>query len=425
MAVVEALDIDEETKELFKAFIANNPEVVLKKLTFDGKSDGDIRVEGPWGDLSLDLFLFHMNVHKAANLLNSVKLPRLLSAIHHLEDNLLEVIWTARRLADNRHDVKDRSFAFKYKDIDYSCRFGEASEHLLFISDCAIFRQSSSTIYRNLSSFKAFQEESSELKKARDFGKPRSFYISSFDLDEEESVEFLQHLNFYMSYYDSETPTVLLHLSESSKTSFNRYVRGDFPSIITARPLDTNLLSFWGAMRTSNPMMDFVIAYRIIEYASIHFVEHDVLSKINRVISSPRFGADKSKDLEEIAFIVNVKVEENQRIRSLIRKCCSPERLWKEIESNRFAFSKDILFDGVFVQKALVTSKESFETFEKNWNFLIGEAIRRLRNALSHGKDMETAGVITPTLRNLELLRPWVHLITIIAGDVILFKDVA
>lgn len=54
----------------------------------------------------------------------------------------------------------------------------------------------------------------------------------------------------------------------------------------------------------------------------------------------------------------------------------------------------------------------------------VSDAFRKIRNALSHGKDQETTGVIRPTPKNVNLFQPWVHLISAAAGEVVLYKDV-
>ena len=72
---------------------------------------------------------------------------------------------------------------------------------------------------------------------------------------------------------------------------------------------------------------------------------------------------------------------------------------------------------------ALVTTSDNETTFCGNGMIKLCHALRKLRNTLSHGKDQETAGVITPTARNFYLLAPWIHLIATAAGEVMLFKD--
>lgn len=53
----------------------------------------------------------------------------------------------------------------------------------------------------------------------------------------------------------------------------------------------------------------------------------------------------------------------------------------------------------------------------------ITRSLRDIRNALSHGRDQRTSSVIVPSSRNLHYLQPWVNLIAVVAGEVVLYKD--
>ena len=49
--------------------------------------------------------------------------------------------------------------------------------------------------------------------------------------------------------------------------------------------------------------------------------------------------------------------------------------------------------------------------------------LRKIRNALAHGKDKETTGVIKPTASNFRLFEPWVHLIAAISAEVVIYEN--
>ena len=51
-------------------------------------------------------------------------------------------------------------------------------------------------------------------------------------------------------------------------------------------------------------------------------------------------------------------------------------------------------------------------------------AVRNIRNALSHGRDQRTTAVIAPTTHNFERLQPWTALMSVAAGEVMVYKDV-
>lgn len=95
--------------------------------------------------------------------------------------------------------------------------------------------------------------------------------------------------------------------------------------------------------------------------------------------------------------------------------------LWKEIENNIDSFKKEITFEGGFVLESLLTSAKiehlDLSKFAKH--------IKDIRNALSHGRDIRTQMVIIPTSRNFGLLQPWVSLMCVVAGEVVLYKGIS
>ena len=113
----------------------------------------------------------------------------------------------------------------------------------------------------------------------------------------------------------------------------------------------------------------------------------------------------------------------SKKFNLLLRECVDPALLWKDIEANIGSFSTDTVFDGGLTIPKLVGPKET----EENWIIkgceVFTSSIRKIRNALSHGKDVETSGVIMPTVRNMRILLPWVHIMATAAGEVVLYKD--
>lgn len=292
-----------EFKEGISAFIKNNPASNVTEMISEEETVGYAIIK-PWNDESLAFFCNKKDSVAFSNLINDLKLPPLLSAIVHVGTKTLEVIWTCYRISDSLQEVASREFEFIYKGTSFDCKFGPSSQALLNLAGHIGLQGASDSGFRNLQSFIQRQRSKTKGEDASSLDEPLSFFISNFDLTDDQIVDFFQHLNFYINYYDNRSVIALLHLgnTESSQNfKEGRYIRGAFPTKVTACELDPNLLSFWGAMRTANPMMDFVIGYRIIEYASIHFVEHDVLNKIRKVIGSPHFGANQRRDLDPMS----------------------------------------------------------------------------------------------------------------------------
>ena len=109
---------------------------------------------------------------------------------------------------------------------------------------------------------------------------PLSFWVSNIQAVDNNTIDMLRNLNFFLTYYDFASPVILIHdveelLPISTKL---RYIKGKFPVDITGRPLDPNLLSFWTAANSANAILRFILYYRIIEYAAFHFIDDKISS---------------------------------------------------------------------------------------------------------------------------------------------------
>jgi hypothetical protein len=280
---------------------------------------------------------------------------------------------------------------------------------------------------RDLQSFDQF----TNVPKAKhsDYGLdiPRSFWIRNADYSEEELLELIEHLNFYLSYYDFRSPIIIVHepLSPNSQTAQRtRYLHGSFPKDIISDALDAHMLSFWSSAYGENPMMSFLLYFRVIEYAAIHYIDGTIRSHLRKLLMAPNIKGNIDPTIDEIVGSMNVqKLDDTQRFKAVLRQCVDPKLLWKDVQPSIAFFSKDTEFDGGFTVKKLVSSTDDEANFCTRGVDSFSESARKIRNALAHGKDMETAGVITPTTRNVKLFLPWVHLMATAAGEVVLYKD--
>jgi hypothetical protein len=86
-------------------------------------------------------------------------------------------------------------------------------------------------------------------------------------------------------------------------------------------------------------------------------------------------------------------------------------------------FTSPTTFDGGFVLDPLLPKNPTEDHFCHSGIPQFSRFIRDIRNALSHGRDIRTVSVIAPTHRNFSLLEPWVILMNVAAGEVILYED--
>lgn len=412
----------DEAAEKLAPFFESNPYSTIDRAEDD---PGKLQISKPWGDTSVAIIIGD-GFDRIAAVLNAVVLPERFSAVWHRDLRKLEVIWTAYKLPAVWQEIFGRKFKFEHEGRQHHCEFGVSSDHLLILAEFVQPLTISETIHRNMQSMRALVIAQARGRGTPNLDQPRSFWIDNIDWDEGAVLDLVSHLNFFMSYFDGLSPSVLVHDTpdEPLVPKRTRYIRGKFPAEISSRPLDENLLSFWSFASGGNPMLRFLLYYRILEYAAVHFIDDSIRDELRKLILSPDLRSDLAKSVENIVGAMSgSKLSDAQRLQALMRSVIDPALLWRDIKANIGFFSKDTNFDGGFSVKAMVNANDTEASFRARGLENLADTFRKIRNALSHGKDQETAGVIRPTRKNFELFSQWVHLIATAAGEVVLYRD--
>lgn len=392
----------------------------------------------PWDDHTLTL-IFDDQTAEIVRVLNKTLLPPRLSALWHTETGDVEVIWTANPLPESWKEIVGRTFTVGYGKKRIRCEFGLSSPELLIIAEAVVPASSASaTNFRNLQSFAQYAaskkrpprrepKRTTGAPRPRGIDEPRSFWIRKFRGSEDSLIEFIRHLNFYLTYFDSRSPTVLIHDDYDPKfESRTRYTDGAFPSEIGSRNLDENLVTFWNAADAGNSMLRFILYYRVIEYAAFHYLDAETKLKLRKILANPSMCMNMDAAVAEVAAAFDTKkMDDVPRFETLLNNAVRPEKVWKEIEANRSAFEKPTKFEGGFVLDQIISKDEKFATFRTGGMTKFSVAIRKIRNVLSHGRDQNTSTAIMPVERNLKLLGPWVNAIAAAAGEVVIYESVA
>lgn len=406
----------DEAKEGLKKFLELNP---ASNIQVDECADkNDISVSRPWGDDSLVLIIKEKD-ETLFQSLNEVYLPECFSALYHADTQSIEFIWTPHP----SQSVAKRRFTFGFEGAQYECEFGPSSDRLITIAGAFKPIGPSYTDYRNLVPFLV------RSRRREGNSEPFSFWVKGPVWNEDAVIRLAHHLNFYMSYYDVSTPRIVIHTQRSDTASAirsnSRFIDGSFPDKIDGRGLDEHLLHFWDASLMGDPARRLIYCYRLIEYASFSYLDCNTRNVVRRILSSPNMAEHLSEAIEKVVATIQAsKIDDIQRINACLNDTVDPSLLWKEISTNTDAFTSDTLFDGGFKIGPLVTKNCSEEHFRVNWAQNFHKSLRDIRNALSHGRDQKTALLITPTMKNFDLLRPWVGLASIAAGEVILYHGI-
>jgi hypothetical protein len=314
--VVPLPDLLAKAKEKLAPFLALNPKSSIEPVKSKSKPVG-VRISDPWGDKSLALNV-PAEIDEFAAVMNNLVLPERLSALWHQNQASLEFIWTALPLSENWREVKGRRFNFRFDSIVHTCEFRASSMDLLSIAKQMRPLQNTNTSFRNLQSFSIYAQFAETERQILNLTEPLSFWVSHINVIDEATIGLLKHLNFFMTYYDELTPTILIHDVDEplSMPTRLRYIKGAFPFDIKGRNLDVNLLDFWAVAQVSNPILRFILYYRIIEYAAFHFIDDKIRSELKKLLAAPDLATQLSQTVDSIVSTVTVsKLEDVQRLR--------------------------------------------------------------------------------------------------------------
>jgi hypothetical protein len=383
----------------------------------------EVLIDKPWGDSSLAIMVPH-NFGELAIALDNVFLPPQLTAIWHSDKKELEVIYTAYKLPPYAAEVIGRKFKFTYEGVLHTCEFAKSSDRLLTIAKHTLPLTASVSQHRNMNSYANYMQMSEDDRDRYQMN-PISFWIRKIpDWNDDKIIQFVTHLNFYLSYYDALGPNVIIHFNETfGPTPQTRYRAGKFPNNITARALDENLMSLWGAAQTGDAARRFLYFYRIIEYSSLLYVEENVKGAMRRILAAPNLADDFHGACEKLFVAMSEsRMDDVARFNAVVRECVDINHLWREISLNISAFNTETVFDGGFKLGPIVGIGLTADQFAVKGHEIFARAIREIRNALTHGRDLKSSMIILPTRKNFRLLEPWVQTMSIAAGDVVLLK---
>lgn len=384
-------------------------------------------VVNPWNDKSVSFLLKPNSQSDLIAALNNVILPPRFTALYHLDSNKLECIYT---LLDKKDPCISRDFDFTIDGRTYHCRFGDASDRLLLISKFSRrVKEVSRADYRNLMPLRAYMDPKFAEPWEEGFfaeGKPISFFIDGFErFNEDEILEISKHLNFFMLYYDTESPWIFIHpvvSEEVAPVKQLQFIETHFPTKISTCCQDPFLLDLAMAAHMETGRLSFVYYYQVLEYAAFYYVHSDVRKEMLRVIASPDIHANPDRYITKLLDAMgDIRQSDEAKLNKIVEIRCSPEIVWKELQQNLPYFSKRQVFEGGFVVEPFISEDMTLESFSTMWVPKMPDTLRKIRNALVHGRENRLGASISPTEANEIKIRPWVPVIRRIAQQVIIF----
>jgi hypothetical protein len=402
-------------------FLSQNP---YSKIEKRGKS---YYVTSAWNVESVSFVLEPDSESDLINALNNLILPPRFTAVYHSDTNTMEYIYT---LLDRNSPYLSRQFEFSIEGKTYHCAFKDASDRLLLLGK--LFRPTGEIEdYRNLAQLSMYTNPDilKTLGLEDDFlrdSKPVSFFVSEFEVfDEEKIVEISKHINFFMRYYDRQTPYIIIHplqRSEIEPVKQLQFVEPAFPKHISTRRQDPFLLDLALAANQATTRLGFLYYYQILEYAAFYYIDDDIRRKMLQIIQIPDIHAYPDKYIPRILDMVSdIRQSDEAKLNKVVEIRCSPDIVWKELEQNLHYFSKRQEFDGGFAIEPFISEDMTLESFSMIWIPKTPDTLRKIRNALVHARESRLGLIIAPTSDNDIKLRPWLSIIRRIAEQALIF----
>ncbi len=398
-----------------------------QKVTIEEVEENKIHIRNLWND---DSFFLRFDNNDDLNFLNELLFPEELMAIYSLSDGFIEVF--AYPL-DPEEDLIKRKFNFNYKGKEFRCRWKNPT--IAFEKIANAFREDkeeSRTYYRNLRTFRDFykrKELPEFMSKYYEDKEPFNFFIEGdFSVIKEEIVDFCKALNFYMSYFDRETPNIQIFSKTYKKENFNLpcyTLFENFPETINATEIDSILLDIISVANTSrNNRLSFIFYYQILEYASYYFLKSDIKYRLITLLKKPDISfksEEYSKTIIE-EFKNHFKNNDDKaKLDILISEHITLNDIKIELEKNIDYFSRKIEFEGGFyIDPIMKNDLKGITQLPENTIKSIKENIVNIRNSLVHLRESRENKVIFPTEKNHDLLTPYLYILRRISEKIVI-----
>ena len=241
-----------------------------------------------------------------------------------------------------------------------------------------------------------------------------------------EHITFFKHVNFMLSYYDRKSPTIIIldtndsDIGDISIPCISHKMA--FPQTLNSKKLDTTLLELMEAARSSTSYrLKYIFYYQVLEYCSYYYIENDLKRKVRNIVKTPDIlnsDAYSQKILELLSDYAQNK-SDAQRMDKLISDFCTYDDVKNELLVNGKYFVYDLCFDGGLTICGLFKKIEDIENEPNNIFQSIRKNIDKIRNVLVHARESRENVVISPTHKNVLLLRPYLYLLRRLAEVVV------
>lgn len=258
---------------------------------------------------------------------------------------------------------------------------------------------------------------------------PTNFFIKG-DFDAfifEEHIDFFRHVNFMLSYYDRNSPRILIYNSLEENFSDIRipckseYEK--FPETINSNSFDTTLLELMEAAKdTISYRLKYIFYFQVLEYCSYYYIENNLKRRITNIIKSPDIlNSDKySNKIIEIYSDYFKTNRDEKRMERLLMDLCDYDDIKDELKTNSKYFVNNLCFDGGFTINSIFKDESEIDNPPQNIIQIIRKHLDSIRNVLVHARESRENSEIKPTQKNAQLIKPYLFLLRRIAETVVI-----
>ncbi len=395
--------------------VKNNPEIKFSL------SENIYKLENVWNDESISI---KFKKGSKISFLENIIFPEQLYAIFNKEENKIEFIYN---LVDHDSKLLKRNFDFIFNNENFTCYFNEISEELKFIAKHFVENHlESATDYRNLRFLRDVLKHDF-LKNAFKKYKIASFCIQGdFEKISYDFVTLSKSLNFYMTYFDRETPKIIVYEKISNGDEFKKgcffEISDSFPKKINSVSIDQTLLdTFMVANLTDNVRLKFIFYFQILEYSSYYYLDSKIQNRITQTFRSPEIY-NKPEEFSKV-IIEEMKdhfaqKDDSIKLEKTITENVSIEDISNEIKANKEYFANDLEFEGGLKINKLLKDASHFDSLKSDDLILIKKNIEKIRNVLVHLRESRENKVILPSKANDQKLLPYLYILRRIAEKV-------
>lgn len=414
----------------------NTTNLLMEKLDYFFKINPSAKLESGkepfiianlWDD---ETVAFEIEPHNIALIeaLNNLIFPPNLTAIYHIDTQTFEFIFRVEKMDDA---LWSRNFEFIFNGNNFPCKYADSSERLMQLARVSQLKQvPSSTEYRNLRMFRDYCDPAKISPAAVKYFEKRktmSFFLGPIKIDNTDQIlDLARHLNFYMFYFDRETPQIIIHRPEDITAEFNETSQEiAFPSSIIGSEIDTYMLDLWMGAKATSGRLAFLYYYQMLEYAAFYFIEDQVKLRVEKILRQPNILSSMDTCLAQVVDeIVDYKLSDEAKLTAVIKRTVNPDKVWAVIEQYKSAFVEPQQFDGGLTIESFIKDSWTADDFSNIWIPKLPDKLRQIRNALVHSRESRMGKVIAPTTANSARIMPWVKVVEEIACQVAIYRNI-